>query len=861
MAEMLNKLLGDVVPSEEDLKMLKDSKPETLAPPSVLVIDRVCHEIEARGLENDGLFRIPGGTFASRAVFVSLNHLRTGHEVNFKAELNVHNIGAALKSYLLNSEPLIPYSVYDALFVCIDSGVPVEDAIALKIALEKKLPRTKEKCLHRILKMLSETAKLSETNQMTSKNLAIVFSPVLFHDDAEPAMELAKNQGKKMVLLHTLISHFDVAYPEPFEHVYKAPARPGEVRTFLEKDWNLMLAKAEIVRLVAGQVLLNKGELNHCLYRVKKGQMEFIHGSIKVNLIAGDHFGETTFLGRTRSKGQYRAKDEVELLALSEKQAELIWQVKPQLACSFWGHIALDLAMEMRSYKYPELNESSVAADRLDKSQLDREMQLKMSGGVSLRDVRADPVVGFGGRLSTVFHEEPLLNRQLSRDSNSLVSMSNVSLPSLEGGLEDGLDCILNKECCLGHKTGNIYVSALHVKFEGKGMFFGTQKSTCIPFEAMDRISTSVADEVIRGKKLALKVYDKKNKSGVPGHTISITCRKRDMKSLKQVQKVFRFFTEADAKEAYVVIGKLFKTVAEERVLETSKRRGGDEDEKEGLNNAIVAKGIALFDYSAADGQFSFNKGDVLLLTTEKQDLRVKGRLDRPDAVFGLFPRDYVESIVWVTNVKGVPTPADLEPILSVGVRREFPEDAVVVKEGKMLDCVYFVEKGICSVSVKKNALGKVSKKQKQATSFVTFINHFSKIASGDFFGEVGFLIGGVASSATITAYTNVVCVEIKKEVLRSIFAIRVDLACKFYRYFAAVLLRRVERNKMLPYQKKKPSYMTTNKRQSSRSLIESMDVATKNNNVPGVRKSSKVYGNHVAIDRIESLKEEETEN
>ncbi len=38
-----------------------------------------------------------------------------------------------------------------------------------------------------------------------------------------------------------------------------------------------------------------------------------------------------------------------------------------------------------------------------------------------------------------------------------------------------------------------------------------------------------------------------------------------------------------------------------------------------------------------------------------------------------------------------------------------------------------------------------------------------------------------------------------QKEVLRSIFSVRVDLAAKFYKLFAAVNLRRLERNASLP--------------------------------------------------------------
>lgn len=62
-------------------------------------------------------------------------------------------------------------------------------------------------------------------------SLAIVFSPVLFHDDSETIANLASNQAAKMLMLEALITHYTAAFPQPYEATYKPPARPGEVRT------------------------------------------------------------------------------------------------------------------------------------------------------------------------------------------------------------------------------------------------------------------------------------------------------------------------------------------------------------------------------------------------------------------------------------------------------------------------------------------------------------------------------------------------------------------------------------------------------------------------------------------------------
>ena len=60
---------------------------------------------------------------------------------------------------------------------------------------------------------------------------------------------------------------------------------------------------------------------------------------------------------------------------------------------------------------------------------------------------------------------------------------------------------------------------------------------------------------------------------------------------------------------------------------------------------------------------------------------------------------------------------------------------------------------------------------------------------------------------------------------LRACFAVRPDLAGKFYRFFAAVCLRRVERNSVLPYRdrQKRTAVFATTKQERHRGPGRSM--------------------------------------
>jgi hypothetical protein len=109
-------------PSAEDVSSLRTAHDAPHAPPvSPMVVDRLCYEIEKRGFSH-GIFRVPGASFKTRALFVALGHLKTGEEVMFKSEPNVHNLAAALTLYLTRTEPIFPFALYPLVLSCVQVG-------------------------------------------------------------------------------------------------------------------------------------------------------------------------------------------------------------------------------------------------------------------------------------------------------------------------------------------------------------------------------------------------------------------------------------------------------------------------------------------------------------------------------------------------------------------------------------------------------------------------------------------------------------------------------------------------------------------------------------------------------------------
>lgn len=119
---------------------------------------------------------------------------------------------------------------------------------------------------------------------------------------------------------------------------------------------------------------------------------------------------------------------------------------------------------------------------------------------------------------------------------------------------------------------------------------------------------------------------------------------------MKQVQRVLQFFCESDALAVFTCGCKLFNTVSEDMAAERRKYRPvSHQEETPGPDDAagatkIVSKAVALFDFSDPGSNFAFKTGDIVFLTTEKRDLRVRGRLEHASSSqFALLPRDYVE--------------------------------------------------------------------------------------------------------------------------------------------------------------------------------------------------------------------------
>lgn len=160
-----------------------------------LIITKCIAEVEKRGLDMEGIYRISGGNSAIVAIenaFANLppnsskdeKHIRKLEET---ISVDINAVTSALKRYLRKlPEPLLPYAYYDEYIkvgLSIPTSKPEKRITELRTKVIDRLPPTNRHALHLICKHLDLVNSYSSVNRMTFKNLSVVFAPTLVRDE------------------------------------------------------------------------------------------------------------------------------------------------------------------------------------------------------------------------------------------------------------------------------------------------------------------------------------------------------------------------------------------------------------------------------------------------------------------------------------------------------------------------------------------------------------------------------------------------------------------------------------------------------------------------------------------------------
>ncbi|KAF5375014.1 hypothetical protein D9758_000090 [Tetrapyrgos nigripes] len=171
------------------------------------VVKRCIDEIDKKGLEAEGIYRVSGRHAIVQALQLELEKDEASFE--FRPKEDVYAVASLLKLYLRElPEPVFKFLLQERIQHTEDFAAHHSNNFLLLRGKIRRLPPVHQATLRYLVEHLARVASHSEKNKMDAKNLAIVFGAVIFGEDQLPAGgDLLSVQTWKDSLMEDLITH------------------------------------------------------------------------------------------------------------------------------------------------------------------------------------------------------------------------------------------------------------------------------------------------------------------------------------------------------------------------------------------------------------------------------------------------------------------------------------------------------------------------------------------------------------------------------------------------------------------------------------------------------------------------------
>lgn len=147
--------------------------------PRPFVLDMCIKEIEQRGLDTEGIYRVSGFSDEVEALRMAFEKDGEAAPLNASTYEDIHVIAGVLKLFLrLLPIPLITFDSYTKFFDAVKSNKVEEKLDAMKEAV-KSLPPAHYQSLKYLMSHLQRVSEHQKKNLMSPKNLSTVFSPTV----------------------------------------------------------------------------------------------------------------------------------------------------------------------------------------------------------------------------------------------------------------------------------------------------------------------------------------------------------------------------------------------------------------------------------------------------------------------------------------------------------------------------------------------------------------------------------------------------------------------------------------------------------------------------------------------------------
>ncbi|KAG4303967.1 hypothetical protein PORY_002620 [Pneumocystis oryctolagi] len=173
------------------------------------IVTRCIDEVEKRGMLFEGVYRKSGSTSQIRLLIDAFNHNDIENLSQSKFE-DISVVTSVLKQYFRRlPNPLITYKAYKPFLEATASNKSWVEKVKLIKDVLSILPKAHYDCLKFLILHLSRVANYSDKNLMSSKNLAVVFSPTLLRDESG-ARDIIDIQAKNIGIQYLLDNSNDI---------------------------------------------------------------------------------------------------------------------------------------------------------------------------------------------------------------------------------------------------------------------------------------------------------------------------------------------------------------------------------------------------------------------------------------------------------------------------------------------------------------------------------------------------------------------------------------------------------------------------------------------------------------------------
>ncbi|KAF9094663.1 rho GTPase-activating protein [Mortierella sp. AD031] len=176
-----------------------------------LIVEKCIAEIEKRGLEEVGIYRVPGAVSSINKLRLSFNSGSQDVDLDSDEWKDINVVAGALKQFLRElPEAVMTSAHYDALIAASALEDYDERLLTMK-DLIRTLPPPNYILLKRIVEHLERVTDYEEINHMYATNLAIVFGPTLLRPGGTSANSFAtsmKNLGHQQNIVRNMILQY-----------------------------------------------------------------------------------------------------------------------------------------------------------------------------------------------------------------------------------------------------------------------------------------------------------------------------------------------------------------------------------------------------------------------------------------------------------------------------------------------------------------------------------------------------------------------------------------------------------------------------------------------------------------------------